>query len=264
MEDRRCRKAMAVVLVTVIIMILSVQNVSAAPKSWQGEGSLDNLLGRFTKTVFTAVYQEEGSLNNLFDSFKKTVLTNVENVQEKQYFKVLKDKVIGEKENTIIFVIEQLPRITTPNHDSKKVAKTVNNTVSKNVNHAISVSRGGETDILKEDIELLARIIHAEARGESIEGQIAVGAVVLNRVQHPDYPKSIKEVVYQPGQFSAVTDKQIELTPDENAYKAAQAALEGQDPSNGAIFYYNPKIATDPWIKTRSIIRSIGNHKFCV
>jgi len=129
---------------------------------------------------------------------------------------------------------------------------------------AMEMSRSSAPKVLQEDLELLARIIYAEARGESFEGQVAVGAVVLNRVAHPDFPKTIREVIYQPGQFTAVRDRQIELKPNETAYRAALAALEGYDPSNGALFYYNPKTATDPWIRTRSEVKRIGNHKFCI
>jgi len=141
-----------------------------------------------------------------------------------------------------------------------KAQKVVQETVGSNSD---LVSRGG-TMVSKAEIEILARIIHAEARGESFEGQVAVGAVVLNRVQNNRFPETISKVVYQQGQFTAVYDKQIELDPDSISFKAAEAALEGQDPSNGALFYYNPKLATDKWIRTRTVVKSIGNHNFCV
>lgn len=126
------------------------------------------------------------------------------------------------------------------------------------------ISRGSELPCREEDVQLLAKIIYAEARGESFEGQVAVGAVVLNRVESPQFPDTIREVIYQPGQFSAVDDRQIELTPGDQAYQAALAALRGEDPSNGAIFYYNPKTANDNWIRTRDVVTSIGNHNFSV
>lgn len=120
------------------------------------------------------------------------------------------------------------------------------------------------TAISKEDMELLARIIYAEARGENFEGQVAVAAVVLNRLDDPRFPKTIRSVIYQPGAFTAVVDKQIYLSPDDLAYRAAEAALEGMDPTGGAIYYYNPKTATDRWIKSRPVIRTIGNHTFSI
>lgn len=113
-----------------------------------------------------------------------------------------------------------------------------------------------------DELELLARIIYAEARGENFEGQVAVGAVVLNRLEHPEFPKSIRGVIYEPGAFTAVADRQIRLQPDGKAYDAAKEALAGADPTNGAIYYYNPRTATDRWIKTRPVVKEIGNHVF--
>lgn len=118
--------------------------------------------------------------------------------------------------------------------------------------------------VSKEDVEILTRVIHGEARGEDFEGQVAVGAVVLNRLKDPRFPKTIRGVVYQSGAFSAVDDKQIQLNPNDQSYKAAEAALSGQDPTNGALFYFNPRIATDNWIKSRSVIKKIGNHTFSI
>lgn len=118
--------------------------------------------------------------------------------------------------------------------------------------------------ITKNDLELLARLIYAEARGENFEGQVAVGAVVLNRLKDTHFPKTIQDVVFQPGAFTAVVDKQIHLTPDEEAYRAAEAALSGKDPTGGALYYFNPKTATDRWIKSRPVIKQIGNHTFSI
>ena len=118
--------------------------------------------------------------------------------------------------------------------------------------------------VSKEDVELLTRVIHGEARGENFEGQVAVGAVVLNRLKDPRFPKTIRAVVYQSGAFTAVDDKQIHLDPNDQSYKAAEAALSGLDPSNGALFYFNPLLATDHWIKNRPVIKRIGNHTFSI
>jgi len=136
-----------------------------------------------------------------------------------------------------------------------------------------TASIGAESQILsrslgrlvsKEDVEILTRVIHGEARGENFEGQVAVGAVVLNRLKDPRFPKTIRAVVYQSGAFTAVDDKQIQLDPNDQSYKAAEAALSGQDPTNGALFYFNPRLATDRWIKSRSVIKQIGNHTFSI
>lgn len=114
------------------------------------------------------------------------------------------------------------------------------------------------------EIDLLARVIYAEARGENFEGQVAVGAVVLNRLEDSNFPKTIKGVIYQPGAFTAVIDKQIHLTPNEEAYRAAETALAGEDPTGGALYYFNPKTATDRWIKSRAVLKQIGNHTFSI
>lgn len=127
------------------------------------------------------------------------------------------------------------------------------------------VSRGEEkAGLTREDVDLLARLIYAEARGEDFEGQVAVGAVVLNRLENPHFPKTLSEVVYQPGQFTAVNDKQIQLEPDSEAYRAAEKALAGMDPTGGAIYYFNPRLAKDRWITTRQVLTRIGNHTFSI
>lgn len=113
------------------------------------------------------------------------------------------------------------------------------------------------------DLYLLARLISAEARGEPYNGQVAVGAVVLNRVDHPSFPNSISGVIYQPGAFSCMDDGQFDQPIAESAYRAAQDALNGYDPSYGAIYYFNPSTATSKWIWSRPLIVQIGEHRFC-
>ena len=113
-----------------------------------------------------------------------------------------------------------------------------------------------------DELYLLSKLITGEARGESYEGQLAVAAVVINRVQDPRFPKTITDVIYQPKAFSAVSDGQINLTPTDTSMQAAREALEGQDPTKGAIFYWNPDIATCSWIKTLKPHERIGNHVF--
>ena len=113
------------------------------------------------------------------------------------------------------------------------------------------------------DVDLLARLISAESRGEPYEGQVAVGAVVLNRVSHASFPNSISGVIYQPGAFSCLDDGQFDEPVAESAYRAAQDALNGWDPSSGAIYYFNPNTATSAWIWSRPAIVTIGKHMFC-
>ncbi len=113
------------------------------------------------------------------------------------------------------------------------------------------------------DYDLLARIISAEARGEPYIGQVAVGAVVLNRIEHPSFPDTLSGVVYQKGAFSCLGDGQFYEPVADSAYKAASDALNGIDPSGGAIYYYNPVKSTNKWIFSREIITVIGSHRFC-
>lgn len=123
---------------------------------------------------------------------------------------------------------------------------------------AVTVSRGAS----RRDLELLARAVYAEARGEVYEGQVAIAAVILNRLKHSGFPKSIAGIIYEPGAFSAVDDGQINMWPDATAFKAAQDALNGWDPTYGAVYYWNPATATSKWVWSRPIIRQIGNHVF--
>lgn len=124
-----------------------------------------------------------------------------------------------------------------------------------------SASSGGGYS--SSDYNLLARLISAEARGEPYTGQVAVGAVVLNRVEHPSFPDSISGVIYQNGAFSCLYDGQFNKPVADSAYQAARDALNGMDPSGGAIYYFNPATATSSWIWNRPLIKVIGKHRFC-
>lgn len=126
----------------------------------------------------------------------------------------------------------------------------------------ISSSSGATSSYSDSDVNLLARLIYGEARGESYVGQVAVGAVVMNRIKSSSFPNTMAGVIYQSYAFTAVADGQINLTPDATAKKAAQDAMNGWDPTYGAIYYYNPKTATSSWIFSRQTTITIGNHVF--
>lgn len=123
-------------------------------------------------------------------------------------------------------------------------------------------SSSGAQGYSQSDRNLLARVINGEARGEPFLGQVAVGAVILNRVEHPSFPNTIAGVVYQPLAFTAVADGQIDADMYESCYRAADMALSGVDPTGGAIYYYNPQTATSEWIFSRPTIKTIGKHVF--
>ena len=126
-----------------------------------------------------------------------------------------------------------------------------------------SSNSGSSTTNNSTDVNLLARLVYGEARGEPYTGQVAVAAVVLNRVKSSSFPSTIAGVIYQSGAFDAVSDGQINMSPNSTAIKAAQDAINGWDPSYGAIYYFNPNTATSKWIWSRPLTVVIGNHRFC-
>ncbi len=130
-------------------------------------------------------------------------------------------------------------------------------------NSGNSGNSGGSGGASGSQVDLLARLISAEARGEPYSGQVAVGAVVLNRIKHPSFPNTLSGVIYQSGAFTCITDGQFNQPVAESAYRAARDALNGVDPSGGAIYYFNPSTATSSWIWSRPLITVIGKHRFC-
>lgn len=128
----------------------------------------------------------------------------------------------------------------------------------------LTSSSSSNSSYSSQDVYLLAKCIHAEARGEPYMGQVAVGAVVLNRVKSSNFPNTISGVIYQPYAFTAVIDGQMNLEPNETAYNAARDAMNGWDPTNGCIYYYNPATATSSWIWSRKVMITIGKHNFAI
>lgn len=135
------------------------------------------------------------------------------------------------------------------------------------MNESVKVLQGnntGSSSYTNSDLYLLAKCIYAEARGESYTGQVAVGAVILNRVRSSKFPNSISGVIYQKNAFTAVTDGQINLEPDKTAMNAASDAMNGWDPTYGCLYYYNPAVATSSWIFGRKTVTTIGKHVFAI
>ena len=145
----------------------------------------------------------------------------------------------------------------------RKNGLTVDGIAGKDTLAAMGIYNNTNKGTNAANVELLARIINGEARGEPYKGMVAVGAVVLNRVDSPKFPSTIAGVIYQSGAFDAVSDGQINMTPTASAYNAARDALNGWDPSGGAIYYFNPATATNKWIWSRPLTVVIGNHRFC-
>ncbi|GGA39288.1 spore cortex-lytic enzyme [Paenibacillus physcomitrellae] len=129
---------------------------------------------------------------------------------------------------------------------------------------ASSLGSANALNLTENDLKIMANAVNGEARGEPFEGQVAVAAVILNRVKSPSFPNTVSGVIFQPGAFTAVADGQIWLTPNESSEKAVRQALNGWDPSGGCLYYFNPETATSKWICSRPQVKTIGKHIFCM
>lgn len=178
----------------------------------------------------------------------------VRQIQEKLkrwgYYNGAVDGVYGSKTEAAVKSFQKKNGLTADGIAGKKTLAAMG------INSSSSSSSGN-------DLNLLSKVVYAEARGEPYSGQVGVAAVVLNRVSSSSFPNTVAGVVYQSGAFDAVSDGQINLTPDSTARKAAQDALNGWDPTYGCIYYFNPSTATSKWIWSRPQVIHIGKHIFC-
>jgi len=174
------------------------------------------------------------------------------------YYNGAVDGIYGSSTQAAVKLFQKRNGLTADGICGSKTAKAIGIT--------LSVSGGGGSSLpsSSDNVYLLARAIYAEARGEPYTGQVAVAAVILNRVASSQFPNTISGVIYQKNAFSSVNDGQINLTPSDTAIKAAKDALNGWDPCNGALYFYNPKTSTSQWIFTRTVIAKIGRHNFAV
>lgn len=166
------------------------------------------------------------------------------------------DGIFGSKTQTAVKQFQKNNGLTADGIVGAKTAAALGMTLSS--------SSSSNSSYNSSDIYLLAKCIYAESRGEPYLGQVAVGAVVLNRVRSSSFPNSIAGVIYQPYAFTAVIDGQINLEPNETAYSAARDAMNGWDPTNGCLYYYNPATATSSWIWSRTVKLTIGKHRFAI
>ena len=187
--------------------------------------------------------------------------TNVKTLQQKLknwgYYSGAVDGVFGPKTKAAVILFQKRNGLVADGIVGAKTLAALGMSISSSTSSTSS-------SYSNSDVNLLARLIYGEARGESYVGQVAVGAVVVNRIKSASFPNTMSGVIYQKYAFTAVADGQINLTPDANAKKAAQDAMNGWDPTYGAIYYYNPKTATSSWIFTRKTTVTIGNHVFAV
>lgn len=141
---------------------------------------------------------------------------------------------------------------------------TASRPVAESTGPATTLSKSNRLGLSENDIKLMANAVYGESRGELYEGQVAVAAVILNRLKSQSFPNTVSGVIFQPGAFTAVADGQIWLTPNERARKAVQDAINGWDPTGGCIYYFNPDTATSKWIWSRPQVKTIGKHIFCM
>lgn len=205
-----------------------------------------------TALVLTSVLVTAVSASYKKGSSGETVKQIQTKLKEWGYYDGAVDGVYGSGTEKAVRYFQQKNGLTA---DGKVGQKTMD-ALGIIAEQAVSANSGG-------DEALLARLISAEARGEPYTGQVAVGAVVLNRVDHPSFPNTISGVIYQSGAFSCLYDGQWDEPVADSAYKAAREAMAGADPTGGAIYYFNPVTATSKWIWSRPEIITIGKHRFC-
>lgn len=203
-----------------------------------------------TQTAFAVVYRQGSS--------GATVRTIQQKLKNWGYYKGAVDGIYGSKTKEAVKYFQRKNNLT--------VDGIVGNKTLKALGMSASGSSGGSSANTSKysdsDVALLTRLIYGEARGESYVGQVAVGAVVMNRIKSASFPNTMSGVIYQSYAFTAVDDGQINLSPNATARKAALDAMNGWDPTYGAIYYYNPKTATSQWIFSRQTTVTIGNHVF--
>ena len=229
-------------LLTFILAFAVVVGVSASFL----KSSEDSAASFTAEAMLTATYKQGSS-----GTVVKTIQQKLKNWG---YYTGAVDGVYGAKTKAAVILFQ------------KKNGLTADGVVGNQTLKALGISTGStsSTTTSNNDVNLLARLIYGEARGESYTGQVAVGAVVMNRVKSASFPNTVSGVIYQPYAFTAVADGQINMTPNSTALEAAKAAMNGYDPTGGAIYYYNPATATSAWIYSRKTTVTIGRHVFAI
>lgn len=212
--------------------------------------------------VLTMVYSDVYALSK--EGSRGQEVTAVQTaLKDLGYFKDKVDGIFGPKTKAAVIAFQKDYGLTADGIAGKNTLKALGIGGSSGSGGSSSGSGGGYGGYSKSDFELFAKVISAESRGEPYQGQVAVGAVIMNRIAHPSFPNTLSGVIYEKGAFSCLYDGGINAPVAESAYKAAREAINGSDPSGGAIYYYNPKKATNQWIFSRPIITTIGAHRFC-
>ena len=214
---------------------------------------LNTLVLGFAPSALAASYRQGDS--------GSAVTTSPTQLKRWGYFDGPVDGVYGSKTTKAVRSFQQKNGLTADGVAGPATLKALGmEQTSQNSGSSQTGSSGGNAS---GDVALLAKVISAEARGEPYDGQVAVGAVILNRIAHPSFPNTLAGVVYEPGAFTCMVDGQIDQPIASSAYQAARDALNGADPSGGAIYYFNPVTATSAWIWSRPLLTVIGKHRFC-
>ena len=214
---------------------------------------LNTLVLGFAQSALAASYRQGDS-----GSAVTTIQTKL---KRWGYFDGPVDGIYGSKTTKAVRSFQQKNGLTADGVAGPATLKALGmEQTSQNSGNSQTGSSGGNAS---GDVALLAKVISAEARGEPYDGQVAVGAVILNRIAHPSFPNTLAGVVYEPGAFTCMVDGQIDQPIASSAYQAARDALNGADPSGGAIYYFNPVTATSAWIWSRPLLTVIGKHRFC-
>ena len=180
------------------------------------------------------------------------------------YYSGAVDGIFGAGTRSAVLSFQRKNGLTADGVVGRATYKALGMNDSYNALGGSSSQAGGTNGYTSSDVYLMAKAIHAEGRGESYTGQVAIGAVIMNRVKSPDFPNTIAGVIYQKGAFTAVDDGQINLEPNDTAYRAARDAMNGWDPTYGCLYYYNPAVATSSWIFSREVVTVIGKHVFAI
>ncbi len=244
------KRKKAGVLIASAVMGLSCIALPAralADRSYGGEPTA------WTVEAATAAVLKQGSTGSEVKEVQRRL-------KEWGYYKGAVDGVFGAGTKAAVIAFQKKNGLTADGIVGRATYKALGMTSSYN---ALQGS-GGSSDYTSSDLYLIAKAIHAEGRGEPYTGQVAIGAVILNRVRNDAFPNTVAGVIYQKNAFTAVNDGQINLAPNETAMRAARDAVNGWDPTGGAIYYYNPAIATSSWIFSRKTIAVIGKHVFAI
>lgn len=255
-------------------LILMTNEEKAEPRIEQNAEAVPT----FSQNIVTSgaygqdVYELQGRLKYLgyyygkIDShFGPKTLGSVKWFQSE--FGIQVDGVVGPKTKLKLYNATKDWRPTEPGPGQATGGNSSSGTTSGGNNGSSGNNNMGSTNSLgltENEIKIMANAVYGEARGEPFEGQVAVAAVILNRVESPQFPNTPSGVIFQPGAFTAVADGQIYLEPNEQARKAVMQAIDGWDPSGGCLYYFNPKTATSKWIWSRPQVKTIGQHIFCM